>query len=249
MSFKNIDDVKKYVCEFTDRNTGNNVNEPQGIDELIIEFVNVRAIIYSFQNTVTDINLFKEKAFFSQWLVGSVYTILSTLGKLVSKDHRDHSLRKLWENVSKHLLDQNYFTQNEFDFINQQLDKTNGKFTNNNSKAILFRNKLIAHNETYPRTEWSDIDSDFRVLIRIWSLLISSCSFGFGISPFRSFEQAFDGLESFFNQTELTSLKIKHSEFLQNVELWCKEYAYDLSIDTGKHALKTPTTTIGLTTD
>ena len=238
MNFQNIDEVKVYVCEYTDKKTCENENVPQGIDELILEVIELRSIIYAFQETETNINIFKDKVFYSQWLTGAVYTIFCILGKLVSKDNRDHSLRQLWDKTAQRLSEENYFTREELNYINKQLDKRSGKFTNDNSKAILFRNKVIAHNEQYPKIEWADVDSDFRVLIRMWSLLVSSSSMSF--LCFRTFDQAFDGINNFFQQSELSKLKEKHEEYQNKVIEWSSSYIHTNLSDIGRHVFTKP---------
>jgi len=238
MNFESIDEVKEYVCEYTDKKNCENENVPQGIDELILEVIELRSIIYAFQETETNINIFKDKVFYSQWLNGAVYTIFCTLGKLVSKDNRDRSLRQLWDQTAQLLSEENYFTREELNYINRQLNISSGKFTNGNSKAILFRNKVIAHNEQYPKIEWADVDSDFRVLIRMWSLLVSSSTMSF--LSFRTFDQAFDGINNFFQQSELSKLKEKHKEYQNKVIEWSSSYAHNNFPDKGRHIFSKP---------
>lgn len=79
-------------------------NYPQGIDELVLELIEWRAMIYAFQNVNTKRNPFKESGFYAQWHLGAIYGIFTIIGKLVSKDKRDNSLRKLWEIISPIML-------------------------------------------------------------------------------------------------------------------------------------------------
>jgi hypothetical protein len=68
---------------------------PRGIDELMLELIEWRALKYAFQNTETDQNPFKEHIFYLQWLVGGTYAVFSILGKLVGKDkQKTHLARK-----------------------------------------------------------------------------------------------------------------------------------------------------------
>lgn len=82
--------------EWKNRDDFKNGNYPQGIDDLIIELVEWRSIIYAFQNVDTQSKPFKESGFYAQWYLGSIYGVFSIFGKLLSKDKRDNSLRKLW---------------------------------------------------------------------------------------------------------------------------------------------------------
>ncbi|WP_299072525.1 hypothetical protein [uncultured Paraglaciecola sp.] len=212
-----------------------NGNYPQGIDELILELIEWRAVVYAFQNVETKRNSFKESGFYAQWYVGAIYGIFSIFGKLLSKDGRDSSLRKLWNNVSPIMLKEGACTKLEMDCINAALDFKNGRFTNENSQAMLYRNKLISHNEAMPVVEWDEVDKDFAFLIRMWSLLVSWSSFGLG-EPFRTGEQAFLGIESMFDFSEINTLKKKRQEYLKMAVDWSKSYAHTGEIDSGRGA-------------
>lgn len=210
-------------------------NYPQGIDELILELVEWRSVIYAFQNIETKRNPFNESGFYAQWYVGAIYGIFSIFGKLLSTDNRDNSLRKLWENISPIMLSEGACATLEVDCINAALDRKFGRFTNENSQALLFRNKLISHNEAMPVVKWDEVDEDFAFLIRMWSLLVSWSSFGL-FHPFRTGEKAFHGLESMFDHSEIMSLKEKRQEYLQMVENWSKSYVHTGEIDPGRCA-------------
>lgn len=208
-------------------------NYPQGIDELILELVEWRSVIYAFHNIEAKRNPFKESGFYAQWYVGAIYGIFSIFGKLLSTDNRDNSLRKLWESILPTMLSEGSCVKLEVDCINAALDRKSGRFTNENSQALLFRNKLISHNEAMPVVKWDEVDEDFAFLIRMWSLLVSWSSFGL-FHPFRTSEQAFYGVESMFDHSEIMSLKGKRQEYLQMVENWSKSYVHTGEIDPGR---------------
>jgi len=212
-----------------------NGNYPQGIDELILELIEWRSAIYAFEHTDSRTKPFKESGFYAQWYVGAIYGIFSILGKLLSKDNRDNSLRKLWKVVSPIMLSEGACTKDEIDCINWALDVTSGRFTNENSQALLFRNKLISHNETMPVVKWDEVDKDFAFLIRMWLLLVSWSSSGL-LRPFRTGEQAFSGIESMFDSAEIKNLKKKRQVYLKMVERWSKSYAHTGEEDPGKGA-------------
>nr|VFK62239.1 MAG: hypothetical protein BECKTUN1418D_GA0071000_11708 [Candidatus Kentron sp. TUN] len=93
---------------------------PQGIDELILELIEWRAMIYSFQHVVHTIREpLKESGFFAQWYLGAIYGVFIIIGKLISRDRRDNSLIKLWEDISQIMLDNNACTQDEANYINK----------------------------------------------------------------------------------------------------------------------------------
>lgn len=224
--------------EWKNSNDFKNGNYPQGIDDLILELVEWRSVIYAFQNVDTEREPFKESGFYAQWYVGGIYGVFSIFGKLLSKDNRDNSLRKLWKTISPIMLSEGACTKPEVDCINAALDVKSGRFTNENSQTLLFRNKLISHNEAMPVVKWDEVDKDFAFLIRMWSLLVSWSSFGL-FQPFRTDEQAFLGVESMFNRSEITNLKIKRQEYLKMVEKWSKSYVHTGEMDPGRGAFST----------
>lgn len=215
-----------------------NGNYPQGIDDLILELVEWRSIIYAFHNVDTQREPFKESGFYAQWYLGSIYGVFSIFGKLLSKDKRDNSLRKLWETISPIMLGEGACTKPEVDCINAALDVKSGRFTNENSQALLFRNKLISHNEAIPVVKWDEVDKDFAFLIRMWSLLVSWSSFGL-FQPFRTDVQAFLGVESMFDRSEILNLKAKRQEYLKMVEKWSKSFVHTGEVDPGRGAFST----------
>ncbi|BDQ64775.1 MULTISPECIES: hypothetical protein [Shewanella] len=215
-----------------------NGNYPQGIDDLILELVEWRSIIYAFQNVDTQREPFKESGFYAQWYLGGIYGVFSIFGKLLSKDKRDNSLRKLWETISPIMLGEGACTKPEVDCINAALDVKSGRFTNENSQALLFRNKLISHNEAMPVVKWDEVDKDFAFLIRMWSLLVSWSSFGL-FQPFRTDDQAFLGVEPMFERSEISNLKAKRQEYLKMVEKWSKSFVHTGEVDPGRGAFST----------
>lgn len=206
---------------------------PQGIDELMLELIEWRALKYAFQNTETEKSPFKDHIFFSQWLIGGTYAVFSILGKLVSKDKRDNSLKNLWQKLSPFIEQDGACTNEEIEYINRKLHDTSGHFKKENSKTISFRNTVIAHNEKNLTIKWGEIDKDIEILVRIWSLIVSWSSFGL-FDPFRTSEQAFSGLESFFAGQELTLLKAKRTEYLDRVTRWSVTHLHNGVRDTGR---------------
>ncbi|HGN1675707.1 TPA: hypothetical protein ACXNPK_003288 [Proteus mirabilis] len=221
---------------------------PQGIDELIIELLEWRSVIYAFQHVETRREPFKESGFYAQWYIGAIYGVFSIFGKLLSKDNRDNSLRKLWRIISPIMLTEKACTKQEVDFINVALDVTSGRFTNKNSQALLFRNKLISHNESMPVIKWDEVDKDFAFLIRMWSLLISWSSFGL-FQPFRTGEQVFQGVESMFSKSEITNLKLKREEYLKMVERWSTSYIHTGFTDFGRGAFSSLEAKVSIVSD
>jgi hypothetical protein len=189
---------------------------------------------HAFCHVETHNQPFLKNCFYKQWFVGSIYATFSLFAKLTSKDENDNSLRKLWFNVVEFVKKDNACTVDELNFINNQFDN-HARFSNKNSKATLYRNKVIAHNEKSISLEWDDIDKDIKILIRIWSILVSWASFGLG-QPFRTNEQAFSGLEHFFDSTELHLLKVKRQEYINQAIHWSQTYLHSGDLDHGATA-------------
>lgn len=196
-------------------------NYHQGTDEILLEMIEWRAMFYAFQEVETSTQPFNKHPFFQQWKVGGAYTMYSLLFKLVSGNTRntDSSLRKLWWTLSPFIEED--IGNDETAYMSSQLDENSRRFSNQGSKAIAFRNKVIAHNEKSIAADLDHLDKDIQLLTRIWSFIITWSSFGL-MFPWRDKEQAFSGLEHFYNHNDLINLKRKRQEYLDKVELWCK---------------------------
>ena len=208
---------------------------PQGIDELVLELIEWRAMQHAFQHVETKNQPFHQHAFYQQWLIGSTYAVSSLLGKLVGKAPGENSLRKLWWEVGKFVARDGACTKGELKLIGELLDKTKGKFTDENSRAIKFRNTVIAHNQKSLALAWDEIDNDIKVLVRIWSILVSWSSFGI-MAPFRSAEQAFSGLERIFENDELALLKKKRQDYIDLATGWTRIHLHNGKRDHGGSA-------------
>lgn len=206
--------------EYLESDKCKNGEYAQGIDNLILDLIEWRSAIFAFQQVDTKKQPFNEYFFFAQWLMGGTYAVFCILGKLVSKDERDSSLRRLWEAMSCYIKGSGLCGEGEVDKINESMHRATGYFTNGNSQAMLFRNKVIAHNESSPTIEWVEVDKDIKLLCRIWSLITMWSSLGV-LQPFRKDEQAFSGLESFFCFEEMQCLQEQRRKYLEEVESWC----------------------------
>lgn len=189
-----------------------------GIDELILDIIEIRAIIYSFQTVKTNCNPFETYIFHSQWLSGCTYKIFASYRKLLSGNKDDHSLKNVWNNVSHYIKDSSLTSIEEVDKLSLFINGIN----NNTSNPMRYRNKVIAHNEQLPKVQWTDLDYELKGLCRIWSLITMWCSIGI-IAPFYDNKAAFSGLESVVSLLELSELKNARQEYIDNVRRWCKE--------------------------
>ncbi|EJL6378770.1 hypothetical protein ACLIOB_003383 [Vibrio cholerae] len=195
-----------------------NGNYHLGVDELILEFIEVRSIIYSFQVVDIASNPFESYNLHSQWLSGCIYKLIAIYGKLLSRHKDDQSLKNVWCSVSGYIQSSSLTTSEEV----SELTKFILGINNQTSNVMKYRNKAIAHNEQQPNVEWSDVDHDLRGLCRVWSLITMWCSLGV-ISPFVESEKAFSGFEHVVTHNELTALKKARSKYLEGVQRWCRE--------------------------
>lgn len=195
---------------------------PQGLDDLILDLADWRSMIHAFQNVELHHELFISSHFFARWQSGAAYAIACILGKLTSRDQRDNSLVNIWERILPFLVEDHACTLEEAEAVTRKLHRTNGHFTNLNSKAILLRNKMIAHNESSPRIEWSDLDHDIEILARVWALIVGFCSLGL-LFPFSRSDSAFSGLIGVVSQAELISLQKQRGAFLDTFKTWTRK--------------------------
>jgi len=208
---------------------------PQGIDQIILDIIEVRAFIYALQKTPSAQNRLSNSFFWQQWLIGSAHTIIAGIGKLVSTDSRDNSLANLWKEVGGWIKEDGACDVDEAVFVEEAFKRKTGYFDNKNSKAFNYRNKSIAHNEHSPEITWDDLDPDMRILVRSWSLLVAWSSFGI-LNPFKTNQEAFGGLESFFPMEEIIKLGTERNSYLDMVKGWSTTYLHTGISDPGRGA-------------
>ncbi|MCU4122391.1 hypothetical protein, partial [Variovorax sp. N23] len=199
----------------------------QGIDSLMLDLVELRAMVYALQHVTLERDPFKEYVFHAQWLVGCAYSMCAILGKLVSKDQRDNSLRRVWDLTEKFLVDTEGCTASEAACIDGNF-ATNFGSSRTQSRALQVRNKVIAHNEMSLSLLWSDFDAEIRILGRVWTLLVRWCCGGI-LTPFRDADAVFIGLRKEIQIEELQQLKVQRARYLSDFHAWCTQY-----MDTGR---------------
>lgn len=203
-------------------------NYHQSIDEILLELIEWRALFYAFQKVDTSTAPFNVHMFFQQWKVGGAYTMYSLLAKLVSRDSQDKSLRNLWCDIQP-FIEEDINTK-EIEDISKKMQKDSLRFSGSNSKAMAFRNKVIAHNEKSVNADLAHLDHEIKFLARVWSLITTWSSFGL-MSSWRDNTKAFSGLEHFYSSKDLTNLKEKREEYLDQVHIWCKTNILTSAID------------------
>ena len=213
-------------------------NHPQSIDEHVLELIEWRALQHAFQLVDTQRKPFDDYVFYQQWLIGSVYAAYSILGKLTGTGKQETSLIKVWRIVEPWIKRDRACTPAELKCISARINGPEPQFTNRYSKAILFRNSVIAHNEKSISIAWGEIDKDIQTLARIWSLLVSWSSLGI-FAPFRSGRHAFAGLESNYTSEELTQLLKKRQEYIDQSIKWMTSFLHSGAPDSGRGPLAT----------
>lgn len=213
-------------------------NYHQGIDPILFELIEWRAMFYAFQSVNIDPQPFDQHAFFQQWKAGGAYAMYSSLAKLLSRDRQDKSLRKLWWDIEGFI--QKAECPEEVQHISEQLNIHSSRFSNQGSKAMFFRNKVVAHNEKSVDADLKHLDEDIRILTRVWSLITMWSTFPM-MFPFRENSQAFSALESFYSLEGLTQLKSKRQEYLDLITKWCK-----INLATGEEEGRTPFGTLSV---
>ncbi|MDR2220360.1 MAG: hypothetical protein LBE24_07250, partial [Methylobacillus sp.] len=196
---------------------------PQGIDTLVFDLIEWRAMIYAFTQANTKDNPFHKFPFFSQWLVGATYAVFSIIGKLNSHYPDDTSLRKVWGKIRPFIEQDGVRLIDEIHYIDECLSN---RLTKSRSKALQFRHKVIAHNEKNLNLSWDDIDPDIQMLVRIWALIVSWCSYGV-LPPFYRSKDIFAGLESYYDQEDMAVLHAKRDEYIERTKTWCKTYLHN----------------------
>jgi len=159
-----------------------NGNFAHGIDELMLELIEWRALKYAFENVQTEKSPFKDHVFFMQWLIGGTYAVFALLGKLASNTRGDSSLRRLWSAVSESIRQDRACCDEEIEHINRNVFGSSGYFASNGSRALQFRHSVVAHNVRNPILKWNEIDKDIEILVRIWSIIGSWSSFGLSMA-------------------------------------------------------------------
>jgi len=205
-----------------------NGNYHQGIDTIILELIEYRAMFYAFTNVDIDEQPFNKYIFFQQWKIGAIYAIYCNLAKLTNRGEENKSLRNLWINLERFIKANN--ETEEIKYISKQFDNNSKRFSNEESKAMFFRNKVISHNERSCAVDFDALDNDILFLFRAWSIITIWSSLPI-LFPFRENEQVFLGLDKFYTDSQLTKLKTQRNLFLDKVKLWGRTNLITSEID------------------
>lgn len=202
-------------------------------------------MVHAFQNVELRHELFISSHFFAQWQSGAAYAIACILGKLTFKGQRENSLANVWERILPFIIQDQACTPEEAEAVTRKLHRPNGHFTNLNSKAILLRNKMIAHNESSPRIEWSDLDHDIEIFARVWALIVGFCSLGL-LFPFSRPDSAFNGLSDVVSQAELIRLQKHRDDFLGTFKMWTRKNLVTAALDSRSRAFAEISVTVDI---
>lgn len=195
--------------------TLNSGKHPSGIDDLVLELIEWRAMTYAIESTSLKNNPFQKHQYHAQWLTGAAYAIICLIGKLLSNHPKDNSLKSLWKRIYPFIVESGICSTDEASVINKLLLENNSNF-----KTLLLRNKVIAHNESSLTISWSDVDTDIEMIVRIWAIIVGFCSFGI-IAPFNT-NPVFSGLEGIVSTNELVELNKARDIYIQKAITWSK---------------------------
>lgn len=203
-----------------------NGHYPKGIDELYLEMIEWLSMIFAFQQLDESEVLLSKFSFLQQWYLGGTYMIFALLGNLTSGHRDDNSLTNLWISVSSLLGEFEELGAGELELLTTSLVGEKKIFSNRNSQALRYRNKVIAHNEQSIRLSWDEIEKEIGIVSRVWSLLTMWCSNGV-MSPFRNGRMAFQGLEAICSKSQIDLLIAGRRQYINRVTTWCCQSVVD----------------------
>ncbi|HBM90433.1 MAG TPA: hypothetical protein DD400_00930 [Rhodospirillaceae bacterium] len=185
---------------------------PQSIDTVLFETVEWSALLSAFHNPNINESTFFETAFFQRWQIGAIYVILSNIAKLLSKKNGDHSLTRLWKEVSPFL--KNHIAKDEFDYIRRKLDHPDGQ-------ALKLRHEVVAHNVKSTGIHLDLLDEELKFIARVWSIITIWSTFPM-LFPWQEQKNALSGLDKIFSAQDIRQLKVNRDKYIRTVEEWCK---------------------------
>lgn len=187
------------------------ISQTQGIDTMMIDMIQFRAMIYAFESLDKRL-AFTKTNFFSSWHVGMTYAVFCLFFKLVDSGKGKESLKRLWQDTFKKGCNEENASINEwFNNLNKR-----------NSQPLAFRHLIICHNSEFGQYEpvydwtnfdWELFDSELKQLVNARNIL-SKFSGSAIICPFISGEKMFDGVSTIFKLPDMKVLVKKYNEFI-----------------------------------
>jgi hypothetical protein len=194
------------------------IHQTQGIDTMMIDMIQFRAMIYAFES-LGENHAFIKNHFFSSWYAGISYAVFSLFGKLVDSTKGTESLKRLWEDTFKKAC----FPKEN---VNTNISKWFTHLKKNNSQSFAYRHLVTSHNSKFGQHEpvydwtnftWKQFDVELKQLILAWNIL-SKFSGSHIICPFISGEKMFDGLSAIFRPSDMQILINKYNEFIAGLD-------------------------------
>ncbi len=194
---------------------------PPGIDTLLFDAVEWRAALYSFGSITEKERPFYNSYLFKKWVEGAATSLVLCLAGIFSKDPRCNSLLNLWISISSFLEGSVHLHSDEFSMIQKifNRDRKNPFYSDDGSKLLKCRNKVIAHHECSFEINLADFDMEFHLASRIWNILNKWAETG-SLFPFPDSETVFQNFNQNFDSHYVRRLKEAWQENIRQFYYW-----------------------------
>ena len=194
---------------------------PPGIDTLLFDAVEWRAALYSFGSVAEKERPFHNSYLFKKWVEGAATSLALCLAGIFSRDRRCNSLCNLWISVSSFLEGSAHLHADEFSIIQKifNRDKKNAFYSDDGSKLLKCRNKVIAHHECSFDIKLADFNMEFHLVSRVWHILNKWAETG-SLFPFPDTETVFQNFSQNFDSHYVRRLKGAWQENIRQFYDW-----------------------------
>ncbi|MGD8174162.1 hypothetical protein ACQEXU_21175 [Vibrio sp. TRT 21S02] len=183
------------------------IDEPLGVDDLILHSVHQRAYVESI-NSILDEKI-KSSYLVQSIIVGSTYSIIMSIMKAYDRQTRKeeiNTLRNLLTSIEKNEMSTRFLS--EFDTEN-----TNSVF----EPLKAYRDKSLAHNEKLVPIKWSQVDSALVMLVTVWSY-VERYSDSRIMFPFYDFETVSTGLDRLLSSNDFIAAKQGWDSYMSEIK-------------------------------
>lgn len=185
------------------------LEEPEGIDGLLLDAVHIRAFVHSLDAASSSSF---EKSYLSVCLqVGATYAVVLKISKLydrkTSGKYDLNSLREIWKNV-KGSDEESRLIANEFNTENES-----SVF----KPIVTFRDKCLAHNEKNTKITSEQIDQALYFCVRVW-FLVGESSESSIITPFYQFKDVCGELDKLFTNSQLKAAENEWDSYIARIK-------------------------------
>ena len=204
--------------------------EPQELDRLIIDTVQIRASHAALEKAITDEQA--QSIIFQNYLIGTVYSVGIKLRKLLDKQNGVLSLNSIWElwekNTEARQILVELSSEEEVSYIWKTLkspDKSKYKTAWKYLQIVLSHNQEIGQNQV----KWADIDELLCFAVRTWHLLVKATDNFYGFGTYLRWDNANSTIDELLNGEQREKMKDAWNTYCHNAEHWhnfpCNEYS------------------------